>query len=333
MKEQRSLKHPLKPHALRPLSLEQLMGLRRPPAKQPLYQYQGKKGDIEVMNRGLTVVLSREINANVQMGADIAVSIAQKNPDRPVWYVNTIAGVELMQHVMEDARRNAALPEITPNPLLDLSEKTGDSAEVVEAVLPNLHYFEIPAGQWDAEALSAALSGRTLEREEEEHEYGLAYGVKAEPKKEVKEEDLPKPPQPIVIINSFDYSPLNRGGKWRMARELLELMDAFDLSLVLFTQEMRLEFVAGFAGRGSVGLLCGRADRVARMRDEFEHLMRSRIPRNSEDKGTVHEAQMLASKPRRRSILIKNEHGDAEFEISGSDARELARRIGEVLLE
>jgi hypothetical protein len=140
-----------------------------------------------------------------------------------------------------------------------------------------------------------------------------------------------------VIINSFDYSPLSRRGMWGMARDLMALLEAFDLSLVVFTQEMRLEFEAGVAGRGSVGLMCGIAERVARLKDPFEHLIRSRNPRNWPAKGTVHEAQMLASKIAsdgpQRTIVIKNEYGNVDHEFRSRDKYWLARQIGEYLIE
>jgi len=121
MKQKPLKSYPNKPHAYRAISLEQLMGLTRPPEKVPLYHYKGTKGEIEVMSRGLTMVLSREVNANVRIAADIAVTIAKRNPDRPVWYVNTFAGIELMQEAMDEARKNLGLPEIQPDPDLPLT--------------------------------------------------------------------------------------------------------------------------------------------------------------------------------------------------------------------
>src|ERR1051325_8397328 len=87
MKEQRR-QYPYKPHAFKAISMEQLMGLTRPPRMEVLHKWESEQGDIEVMSRGMTVVLSRDVRANVKIAADIAVSVAKKNPDRPVWYVD-----------------------------------------------------------------------------------------------------------------------------------------------------------------------------------------------------------------------------------------------------
>jgi hypothetical protein len=413
MKERPLKKYPNRPHAYRGISLEQLMGLKRPPKVVPLYEYKCAKGEIEVMSRGLTMVLSREVNANAKIAADIAVAVAQRNPERPVWYVNTFAGVDMMQQTMEEARRSASLPELVPQSLpdeavlharaVDESDRiwdpnglwrdaeydvrdevdhkrqrrlefgpealrpweqwvrdghryfhVGDHANdqdqenymrarrfvaaaradveqrkaqgllpksdvpAAGSVLPNLHYFEIPAGQWDVEALAAALRGSETE------------GAETEQKQSVSDNAAVRP---IVIVNSFDYSPLSRCGKWRMSRELLELMDAFEMSLVVFTQEMRLEFGAGIAGRGSVGLLCGRAERVARMTDEFEHLIRSRKRQNQADKANVHEAQMLAPVRGNHVVTIKSPDGSEEKLQMYGTAEGVRRYVVDNLLE
>src|ERR1041385_6252200 len=118
MARQARIQIPYKLHTNRGLSIEQLMGLTRPPEKVALYQYQGTKGDIEVLSRGLTVVLSREVKANVKIAADIAMTVAKRNPNRPVWYINTFAGVEMMQEAFEEARKNLSLPEFVPDPVI-----------------------------------------------------------------------------------------------------------------------------------------------------------------------------------------------------------------------
>jgi hypothetical protein len=371
-----SYKHPFKPHAFKGISLAQLMGLAKPARKVPLYQYQGAKGDIEVMSRGLTVVLSREINANVRIAADIAVNVARKNPERPVWYVNTFAGIELMQEVMEEACRNN--PPLTPpaaaggeyeksaaaaaaggeqdhsvipaKSLPSTRSGAGIQARRTEGhgagldprlrgddklgALPNLHFFEVPIGQWDVEALSAALRGESEEEYDPSKDETLKQWQRDYHKaqKEKKQQEVEQP-RPIVIINSFDYAPLSRRGKWGMARDLMAMLEAFDMSLIVFTQEMRLEFGAGVAGRGSVGLMCGLAERVARLTDPFEHLIRSRKPLNPSETATVHEAQMHAPDGRQRTIIVKNQQGDTEVELFGSDNFKLAREIGKILME
>ena len=335
MKEQRR-NYPYKPHAFKAISMEQLMGLTRPPRMEVLHKWESEQGDIEVMSRGMTVVLSRDVRANVKIAADIAVAIAKKNPDRPVWYVNTFAGIDLMQDAMERARINSGLSPIVVNPVIDgvpehppLTPPAAAGGE--SGLLPNLHIFEIPFGEWDAMELVKAMQGDDWVDPETE-QYMNAWAKKQ------REERLAKkgPLRPIVVLNSFDYSPLSRGGKWKMARELMNLLEQFDMSLVLFTQEMRIEFEAGIAGRGSVGLMCGIAARVARMRDPFERLIRSRSPRIQAEKAIVHEAQMHASdtkkKEERMSIVVKHENGVVFDEATGSKGF-LARHLGELLLD
>ncbi len=348
----------------RVMSIEKLFGLTDPPPVRSLYSYEGLKGKIDVQSESITMVLSRDVRANVRIGAQMVLTIARENPERDVWYINTYAGVALMKDAFREALENAAMPMPMPEPDTALEEEVEEAEEeesqeavrariiarhgyyapfletwrenkphpsrpwekweyrepsgnqnggwvflnreeskqieqdmlaekaaakaehaaaraaryaAIEAAkpkpaLPNLHLFDVPLGQWDAEKLAGTINAPHPLTPSPCWERG----------------------NPVLIINSFEYAPLNRNGKWRMAREILELQQAMSLTVVVFSHEMRVDLEAGLPGRGSLGLLSGQAGTVARLADPFEHLIRSRKPRNQPERGTVHEAQMLA---------------------------------------
>ncbi len=335
----------------RVMSIEKLFGLTDPPPVKSLYSYEGTKGKIDVLSESITMVLSRDVRANVRIGAQMALTIARENPERDVWYINTYAGVALMKDAFREALTNARMPEPAPEYESDteaahieteeekfekeraarllrpggpdpsrpwekwgqgkgqyahlwfrenaqeseqieremLAKRIAEAAERAAAfeatkpspVLPNLHLFDVPLGQWDAEKLAGAINAPHPLTPSPCWERG-------------KNEEKRERGNPVLIINSFEYAPLNRNGKWRMARDILELQQAMSLTVVVFSHEMRLDLEAGLPGRGSVGLLSGQAGTVARLADPFEHLIRSRKPRNQPERGIVHEAQMLA---------------------------------------
>ncbi|MDP4199913.1 MAG: hypothetical protein Q8902_10130, partial [Bacteroidota bacterium] len=345
----------------RELSIERLFGLADPPPVRSLYHYEGLKGKIDVPSESITMILSRDVRANVRIGAEMALTIARENPQRDVWYVNTYAGIALMKDAFREALANASMPEPAPDyttgpkpdaepeveeapltnkdafypgwrppgpraerpweqweqssggawTLLNKEEskrveeeflakrdaerasaraaldaaKAAALALLPQPVLPNLHLFDVPLGQWDAEKLSSAINTpqRALRCEETHHPVLSPQG-----ERETVEEN------PVVIINSFEYAPLNRNGKWRMAREILELQESLSLTVILFSHEMRSDLESGLPGRGSLGLISGQAASVVRLADPFEHLIRSRKPRNQPERATIHEAQMLA---------------------------------------
>jgi hypothetical protein len=114
-------------------------------------------------------------------------------------------------------------------------------------VLPNLRVFHVPIGHWSTVRLAKDI--RSFGR----------MGC-----------------QQIIIINSFEYAPLTRGRKERMARELVQLCDKFHLSIVIFSHEMKKDIEPGLPGRGSIGIIAAKASAVSRFPDPFEKFYGSR---------------------------------------------------------
>jgi hypothetical protein len=108
-------------------------------------------------------------------------------------------------------------------------------------VLPNLRVFHVPIGHWSTLRLLKDI--RQFAR----------MGCRQ-----------------IIIINSFEYAPLTRGRKERMARELVQLCDKFHLSIVIFSHEMKKDVEAGLPGRGPIGIIAAKASTVSRFPDPFE---------------------------------------------------------------
>jgi hypothetical protein len=131
------------------------------------------------------------------------------------------------------------------------------------SVLPNLRVFHVPIGHWSTLRLSKDI--RTYAR----------IGCRQ-----------------VIIINSFEYAPLTRGRKERMARELVQLCDKLQLSIVIFSHEMKKDVEPGLPGRGPIGILAAKAGAVSRFPDPFEKFYGTRDTSKNAGNATVNEKQM-----------------------------------------
>ena len=309
------------------LTLEDLFTLPDAPVSKPFYKYSSGEDLIQVHNDSFTIVLSREVRKNARIAAEMALAIAREDEKKDVWYINTYAGINLLKEAFSAVMSKANIPvpepeergeeeakdtseepaEVLRKPKLrvdtssegnkwvegegedagkwfrlmetaeDSASKDFASEDSVSAdssssetevsdkpkyILPILHVFDVPIGQWS----TSAVGGQIRE-----------YGKKGN--------------KSVVIINSFEFAPINRSRKEMMARELLELRDSLGLTVVIFSHEMKRDLEAGVPGRGAIGIIAAHAESVWRLKDPFEHLIRSRGSKNV----TIHEAQTCAN--------------------------------------
>src|SRR6266540_2256199 len=295
----------MKNYHLLPLSIEQFLGIPRPKPAYSMYRetitYGDKNlGTIDIASRGVTVVLSRDVHANVRRAADAAVAIAYREEHRSVFYINSFASAPLVQDAMRAAMLKAGRPAPIPDlrysddsffPEFDerdidankhtcpkerenqrrarqsdyiyrrgqleamLEARKGDAHEAQT----NLTIYGVPMGTWIANHFVRELTG------------SIDWAVVNNPKMAVK--------PPVIIVNAFEFAAMSGGEKWKIARELMTLCEKYQCAVVVFSQEMRSDLERGKGGRGAMGLLCAMAERVLRIADPFEQLIRKRTPR------------------------------------------------------
>ena len=317
-----------RPRKPKNLTLEDLFTLPDAPVSKPFYKYSSGEDLIQVHNDSFTIVLSREVRKNARIAAEMALAIAREDERKDVWYINTYAGINLLKEAFSDAMSKANIPMPKPEKRSEeeAKEKREEPAEVLRKaklrvytssegnkwvegegedagkwfrltetsedsasenftskdsasadsssseteasdkpkhILPNLHVFDVPIGQWSTNAVGIQIRD---------------YGKKGN--------------KLVVIINSFEFAPISRSRKEMMARELLELRDSLGLTVVIFSHEMKRDLEAGVPGRGAIGIIAAHAESVWRLKDPFEHLIRSRGSKND----TIHEAQTRVNK-------------------------------------
>jgi len=229
------------------LSIENLFSIPDRPGPKELYSYVAPDFTIPVQSESFTIVLSRDVRKNTWLAAELAFRIAREKPAQDVWYINTYASVGLLKESFAKLFATAGIEPPTPVPIEEedyLAEpyQRKDSEETANLVLPNLRIVHVPIGQWDTDELSMDIERRG--------------------RKDAKQ---------VVIINSFEYAPLTRGRKEKMAIELLQLSSELELSIVIFSHEMKRDLEAGMPGKGPIGMLATRAEKISRLPDYYEN--------------------------------------------------------------
>ena len=140
--------------------------------------------------------------------------------------------------------------------------------------LPNFRAVDIPMGYWSTSSIVTKI-----------------------------EDDGREKAPPVLVLNSFEHSFLTRGGREKIAMELVRIQRLYNATIVIFSHQMKNDLHPGYSGRGAMGLLATCADRVERLTDKYEHLMGQK----KVNKGIVHEKQTQI-----REIEVTPKQGDVE---------------------
>jgi hypothetical protein len=76
----------------------------------------------------------------------------------------------------------------------------------------------------------------------------------------------------VVVINAFELVTMTARQKHDLSFELLRLQDEFNVTVIVFTTEVRKEMKAGIYGRGPIGRLQCLAGSVIKIEGDGEHL-------------------------------------------------------------
>jgi hypothetical protein len=292
----------MKYYQLQPLSVEQFLALPRPKPSKTFYhetvRFAGKTlGTLDIASRGISIVLSRDVRANVRHAADMAAAIAHADRKRCVFYINTFAGTAMVQQAIKAGMMKAGLRAPLPLPLHgdetfwpDFDERQNGAdknsckkeqytrrqerqrdhvyqrtklerdlqARHCYEEAQNLTVYDVPMGDWLREQAINRL--RAVVDAAIARPQNIKLGLHS----------------PVFIVNAFEFAALTSSEKWRIARELIALQQQYDAAVILCSQEIRQELKRGFAGRGPIGMLCAIAERVCRIADPHEELIRKR---------------------------------------------------------
>jgi hypothetical protein len=182
---------------------------------------------IQIANRGVNIVSSRDARANVRTALRIALGLAADG--LRVLYLNSYAGLVLLRESLQAER--AALAE---------QGRTFDQA--------HFHILDVKMGMWDHCA-----------REIEQTLYEDTFvSYHSEERKITQQID-------VLVMNSFEFSAIGYSQKLDVATRLAAWMEKIELTCIVFTQETPAIMEAGIPVRGPLGFLTTAAATVARM--------------------------------------------------------------------
>ena len=297
-----------------------------PRVRRRLYHYSEKNDLINVNTNCISYIQSREIVKNVKISVQMAHDIAREQPEKDVWFINTYAGKEMIDEMVE--REIKRVMSIAPpvdsadgeeNESRVEESEFGISAEeeYAEFTLPNLFMLNVATGSWTSEALVRDIAdrGRPLPGKKEKKDKTEVAAAGSGKELLIIEER----PDVVIIINSFEFASINSYAKQKIVLDLIQMQERMDCSLVVFSHQMRQDVIAGIPGRGPVGLLAAKAEIVVTLEDPFEHLIRKRTPRNQRERGNVHEAQTKnANEPaeKKKKVKIEPDYLFSEFKVN-----------------
>jgi len=225
----------------------------------------------------MQVIACRNNRANLRMSLMMAYRIAYGSPERNAGF---LGGGFIWD---DDPRmRPATAEELVKNPKamrrkFDYKAKKGSVGAWENATDPRVLYvnsFSSPALINDE---LNRLKNRGLVRHRERMPIALCntpFGTWPE-KLEVIRTLIMDNQFNVLILNAFELVTLTPRQKHDLSIELLRIQDELDVTVIVFTQEVRKEMKPAILGRGPIGRLQCLAGTVVRIEGDGEHLFDS----------------------------------------------------------
>jgi len=230
-------------HSPRSLQLHQIFDAAKRPLHEPqrerLITYYDGMDQYHAMSDTLTIAMCRNIRKSIMISSALTVKIADKYPKKSVLLINTYAGAELL---VESFARGMHMCSYKLPPqfkgLVPDAKQDSDYDENAEAKMPkNFRVLDVPC---------ATLTPQRLEAEIRAHQAD------------------------VVIINSFEFAAFSDKRKKALAEGILEVRQKHQLTMFVFSHEMRLDAVPYSGGRGPIGIMSAFAGSVWRLMEDWE---------------------------------------------------------------
>ena len=151
--------------------------------------------------------------------------------------------------------------------------------------LPNIRLLDVPIGEWSTERVRQEI---------------MEHGIE------------------IIVWDSFEFSAINRYRREIVAREMLKLREEYNLTVVVFSHEMKRDVQAGIPARGAIGMISAYADSVWRLQTEEE----MRKPLKQRRVVDVHEKETQKNKANEAALegealaleLMEDQDDDEEWD-------------------
>ncbi|HEY3875679.1 MAG TPA: hypothetical protein VGM92_09395 [Candidatus Kapabacteria bacterium] len=180
---------------------------------------------IQIAGNAINVVAARNIRSNIDRSVRMALELAASGSR--VLYLNSYAGADMLRDTIY-----SYLPQV---------------AEESKPIRDRVSILAFPYG----------MMGRSL---------SVAKNAIYEGEKiESEENPLINQLCDVVILNSFEFATFDYRDKVTLASAMLEWAQVVPITLVVFTQELRMSMWAGVPTRGPLGLLTSAAATVSKI--------------------------------------------------------------------
>ena len=249
---------------IRSIELPEVFEQPPEPTRETLCTYLDGDDKIVVESKTFTVVLNRDIRHNVRISSEMSLWLARKFPEKKVVLINTYAGTDLLQKSLAVGmwRLNIKLP-----PGFKQYVPHSDPSDFDEAAPPpfptNLRLLDCPTSTFSAWRLEEELKSQEAE---------------------------------IVILNSFEFSTMSLTNRRHLAEGLIDLRARRNLSIVLFSHEMKNDVASFTPGRGAIGYLTAYAGSVWRIMTPFDRARWNKQMAVGGSSPAVHENKINSTK-------------------------------------
>jgi hypothetical protein len=193
---------------------------------------------INISERGLNIISSRDVRKNVRKSLEIAVDLAASG--LRVLYINSYASLGTLRDGLKE--------QLERYP--DLMQNSGEGAPKID--LP-LRFLDCKMGMWE-------LCRRTIDESMDKVEYVVITSGSVSWSEEKVTQSVD-----VLIVNSFEFSAVEYRPRMVVASDLTEWRDKRELTVILFTQEVRAVMEAGLPVRGPLGLLTATATTLSKV--------------------------------------------------------------------
>jgi hypothetical protein len=229
-------------HSARSLQLHQIFeAAKRPlaPKRDLLITYRDGMDEYHAMSDTLTIAMCRNIRKSIMISSGLTIKIAHKFPEKSVLLINTYAGAELL---VESFARGMYMCSYKLPPqfkgLVPEATHEYDYDENAEAALPtNFRVLDVPC---------ATLTPQRLEAEIRAHQAD------------------------VVILNAFEFAAFSDKRKKALTEGILEVRHKLNLTMFVFSHEMRLDALPYSGGRGPIGIMSAFAGSIWRLLEDWE---------------------------------------------------------------
>ncbi len=224
---------------------------------------------IQIKENGINVISCKDIYYNIRTAMRMGLELARVG--KKVVYLNSFA-------------RNHTIVNLGKEEYRKLDGVASEESEEHSAGRLDLRFMDVRTGTWGREAVEFNIGNCKLSPHDDEF-------------------------ADVLILNSFEFAAMEHRQKRIVVRDLVAMQEKFQMTVVVFTQEVKSEMEPGKLCRGPIGVLCTEAYTVSKVGwPKPREQKNSAESRKRAGNGTVHESPIDTQGE--NAVRQDEDHGD-----------------------